>query len=31
VESVVDAGFVRDIYFALCEGAGLPRPDVIGA
>lgn len=31
VESVVDAGLVRDSYFALCEAGGLPRPDVIGA
>ena len=31
VESVVDAGLVRDSYFALCEANGLGRPDVIGA
>jgi len=31
VESVVDAGLVRDSYFALCEANGHPRPDVIGA
>jgi len=31
VTSVIDAGIVRDGYFALCEAAGLPRPDVIGA
>ncbi|MGZ6957880.1 MAG: 2,4'-dihydroxyacetophenone dioxygenase family protein, partial [Acidimicrobiia bacterium] len=31
VESVVDAGLVRDSYFALCEANGLARPDVIGA
>ena len=31
VESVVDAGLIRDSYFGLCEAAGLPRPDVIGA
>ena len=31
VESVWDAEFIRDGYFALCEAAGHPRPDVIGA
>jgi quercetin dioxygenase-like cupin family protein len=31
VESVIDAGFMRDVYFALCEAQGLPRPNVIGA
>jgi 2,4'-dihydroxyacetophenone dioxygenase len=31
VESVVDAGLVRDSYFALCEANGFDRPDVIGA
>ena len=31
VVSVVDAGLVRDSYFALCEAHGLGRPDVIGA
>ena len=31
VESVYDAGFIRDSYFMLCEAAGLPRPNVIGA
>jgi 2,4'-dihydroxyacetophenone dioxygenase len=31
VESVLDAGFIRDAYFALCEAEGHPRPDVIGA
>jgi 2,4'-dihydroxyacetophenone dioxygenase len=31
VESVIDAGLVRDSYFALCEANGHPRPDVIGA
>lgn len=31
VEMVIDAGFIRDIYFSLCEAGGLGRPDVIGA
>ena len=31
VEMVIDAGLVRDTYFALCEGEGHPRPSVIGA
>ena len=31
VEMVIDAGLVRDTYFALCEAEGHPRPDVIGA
>jgi hypothetical protein len=31
VTSVVDAGVIRDGYFALCEAGGLGRPDVIGA
>ena len=31
VESVIDAGFMRDVYFALCEGEGHPRPNVVGA
>ena len=31
VESVVDAGLVRDSYFALCEANGIGRPPVIGA
>jgi quercetin dioxygenase-like cupin family protein len=31
VETVVDAGLVRDTYFALCEAEGHPRPDVVGA
>ncbi|MGZ4735747.1 MAG: 2,4'-dihydroxyacetophenone dioxygenase family protein [Acidimicrobiia bacterium] len=30
VETVIDAGLVRDTYFALCEAEGHPRPDVIG-
>ena len=31
VESVIDAGLVRDSYFALCEANGFPRPNVVGA
>ena len=31
VESVVDAGLVRDSYFALCEANGHGRPPVLGA
>ena len=31
VETVIDAGLVRDTYFALCEAEGHPRPNVIGA
>jgi hypothetical protein len=31
VESVFDAGFILEAYLALCEAAGLARPDVIGA
>lgn len=30
VETVVDAGLIRDTYFALCEANGHGRPDVIG-
>jgi len=30
VEMVIDAGLVRDTYFALCEAEGLGRPPVIG-
>jgi 2,4'-dihydroxyacetophenone dioxygenase len=30
VETVIDAGAVRDFYLALCEADGHPRPDVIG-
>ena len=30
VETVIDAGLVRDTYFALCEAEGHPRPAVIG-
>jgi quercetin dioxygenase-like cupin family protein len=31
VETVIDAGLVRDTYFALCEAEGHPRPNVIGS
>jgi quercetin dioxygenase-like cupin family protein len=31
VETVVDAGLIRDVYFGMCEAQGLPRPDVVGA
>jgi 2,4'-dihydroxyacetophenone dioxygenase len=31
VETVIDAGLVRDTYFALCEAEGHKRPNVIGA
>jgi quercetin dioxygenase-like cupin family protein len=31
VEMVIDAGLIRDTYFALCEAEGHPRPNVIGA
>jgi hypothetical protein len=31
VETVIDAGFIRDVYFGMCEANGLGRPDVIGA
>ncbi|MGZ6957916.1 MAG: 2,4'-dihydroxyacetophenone dioxygenase family protein [Acidimicrobiia bacterium] len=30
VETVIDAGLVRDTYFALCEAEGHGRPPVIG-
>ncbi|MCU1351069.1 MAG: hypothetical protein JWM05_278, partial [Acidimicrobiales bacterium] len=30
VEMVIDAGVVRDFYFAVCEELGLGRPPVIG-
>ena len=30
VESVLDAGSIRDAYYALCEMQGLGRPSVIG-
>jgi quercetin dioxygenase-like cupin family protein len=30
VETVIDAGLVRDSYFALCEANGYDRPNVIG-
>ena len=28
--SVYDAGFIRDVYYAMCEAEGHPTPDVIG-
>ena len=31
VTMVIDAGFMRDIYFAFCEAQDLPRPNVVGA
>jgi 2,4'-dihydroxyacetophenone dioxygenase len=31
VESVLDAGAVRELYLALCESSGYGRPNVIGA
>jgi hypothetical protein len=31
VTMVIDAGFIRDTYFALCDAYGLGRPPVIGA
>ncbi len=31
VESIIDAGGIRDAYFALCEAAGHGRPAVVGA
>lgn len=31
VESVLDAGAILDLYLSLCEKAGHPRPNVIGA
>ena len=31
VISVVDAGFIRDLYLGMCEAQGLGRPDVVGA
>lgn len=30
VETVIDAGGMRDFYFAMCETAGYDRPPVIG-
>jgi hypothetical protein len=30
VVSVIDAGFIRDVYFGLCEAQGLGRPNVVG-
>ena len=31
VLNVVDAGFIRDFYFSMCEMQGLGRPNVVGA
>jgi hypothetical protein len=31
VWAVIDAGFIRDFYFEMCEAQGLPRPNVVGA
>jgi len=31
VWAVIDAGFMLEFYLGMCEAAGLPRPDVIGA
>lgn len=31
VEFVIDAGFMLEFYTAMCEAAGHPKPDVIGA
>ncbi len=31
VWAVIDAGFIRDFYFQMCEAQGLPRPNVVGA
>lgn len=31
IESVWDAEFILNGYYLLCEAAGLPKPDVIGA
>ena len=31
VEMVIDAGLIRDTYFALCQAEGHDRPNVIGA
>jgi quercetin dioxygenase-like cupin family protein len=30
VESVIDAGFIAEIYLGMCEQLGHPRPNVIG-
>ena len=29
VESVVDAGLILNAYYAMCEAAGLPKPEVV--
>jgi len=31
VTSVIDAGFIKEFYFAMCEEQKLPRPNVIAA
>ena len=31
VVNVIDAGFIRDLYFSMCEMNGLGRPNVVGA
>ena len=31
VESVLDAGAILDVYHAMCEAQGKPRPEVLGA
>lgn len=31
VEMVIDAGFIKEFYFAMCDAMGKPNPDVIGA
>ena len=31
VWAVIDAGFMRDFYLAMCEEQGFGRPDVVGA
>jgi 2,4'-dihydroxyacetophenone dioxygenase len=31
VDLVIDAGFIKEIYFSLCEAEGKPRPNVVGA
>jgi len=30
VETVIDAGLIRDVYLGLCEAIGRPNPPVIG-
>ena len=31
VTMVIDAGLIKEYYFALCEAEGKPRPNVVGA